>query len=181
MFPDGGMYANMPDFGQCVITLSQEEMDAAARVNVERASSSHVHRCEQVLSKLLLSLAHSNNGGFRGLPIDVFFNPDDGSDSNASHLTLKFTGWPNVKRMYPSPQHGIMQDVLMPPYLPNHCDNFNPIANADDERAALQVSHCRPSRLQHPPQFLTRCCRRTPTLRAPCLISPSGRSVTTSR
>ena len=147
MFPDGGIYANMPSIGDCVITCSSTEVEALAHVRIDKTASSSepspAHRCDQILTSLLLSVAQTNTSGFRGLPIDAFFNPDDASDDAVAASPLKFTGWPNMQRLQQSSamqQHAHAASTeLQPPYLPNHCDNFNPTTSARDERAALRV------------------------------------------
>jgi hypothetical protein len=58
MFPDGGIFANVPSIGDCVVLLSQEEVDAvnalgalaAIRNGIDRTPT---NRCEQVLSSML--------------------------------------------------------------------------------------------------------------------------------
>ena len=155
MFPDGGIYANIPSIGNCLTSLLPEELEQLPSVTDEAASppaSLPAYRCEQVLTQLLLSIERSHRG-FRGLPVDLFFNEDESNDDPESPLV--FTGWPNVRRLqlYILAQHGEHEESLaaefnvelQPPYVPNHCDDFNiPPENADsrnyhDELAALQV------------------------------------------
>ena len=58
MFPDGGIFANVPSIGDCVVLLSREEVDAvnalgalpAIRNGIDRTPT---NRCEQVLSSML--------------------------------------------------------------------------------------------------------------------------------
>jgi hypothetical protein len=157
MFPDGGIYANVPSVGNCLISLSQEEMNELSNSTAKSSIRSGLlpsTRCEQVLTQLLLSLSRVNLG-FRGLPIDVFFNEDENSDNSASPLV--YTGWPNVARLQMLAQHqtnalhgmetmsNVASTQLQPPYQPNHCGDFNiPPENGNyhDERAALQVCIC---------------------------------------
>lgn len=155
MFPDGGIYANIPSIGNCLTSLLPEELEQLPSVTDETASSPAslpAYRCEHVLTQLLWSLEHSHRG-FRGLPIDSFFNKDESYDDPESPLV--FTGWPNIRRLQLQllAQHRELEETLaaefnvelQPPYVPNNCDDFNiPPENAGsrnyhDELAALQV------------------------------------------
>jgi hypothetical protein len=151
MFPSGGIYANIPSIGNCLTSLLPEELEQLPSVTHEAASSPALlpaYRCEQVLTRLLLSLERSHRG-FRGLRIDKLFNEDESNDDPKSPLV--FTGWPNIRRLQLIAQHGEQKATLeaefklQPPYVPNNCDDFNiPPENADsrnyhDELAALQV------------------------------------------
>jgi hypothetical protein len=173
MFPDGGIYANIPSIGNCLTSLLPEELEQLPSVTHEAASSPALlpaYRCEQVLTQLLLSLERSHRG-FRGLPIDILFNEDKGNDDPESPLV--FTGWPNIRRLQLLAQHGEQEEALeaefnvelQPPYVPNNCDDFNiPPENADsrnyhDELAALEV--CAPlKRTGHNSTSLTSCSTR---------------------
>jgi len=154
MFPDGGIFANVPSIGDCVVLLSQEEVEAvrsnalgalpAIRNGIDRTPT---NRCEQVLSSMLHILSsREDSTGFRGLPIDVFFNPEDDGTDNASDSAspLKFTGWPNPSRMRdlrgPKSSSSAQQQApsLQAPYLPNHSDDFNPGPPSCSEEAALE-------------------------------------------
>jgi hypothetical protein len=162
MFPDGGIYANIPSIGNFLISLSPEEVaqlsklkdaetsfEFKSRINrIQNPSASlPAYRCEQVLTRMLLSLSRTESG-FRGLPIDVFFNEDESSDNPESPFI--FTGWPNIRLLQLMAQDRKQNDSLsasklQSPYVPDRCDDFNiPPENAGsrnyhDERAALQV------------------------------------------
>ena len=193
MFPDGGIFANVPSIGDCVVLLSQEEVDALGALAAIK-NRTPTNRCEQALSTLLHWLSSRENSTGDGcvaigcqsrlcsismtacyLPPQVFvvcpstcsstqkmmllkmlqaslvtatsqpqllmtdtFRPDSASP-------LKFTGWPNPRRMRDlclskstsrAQQHSA---DLQAPYLPNHSDDFNPSAPSCNERTALEV------------------------------------------
>ena len=52
MFPDGGIFANVPSIGDCVALLSQEEVDALGELAAIK-NRTPTNRCEQVLSSML--------------------------------------------------------------------------------------------------------------------------------
>jgi hypothetical protein len=152
MFPDGKLFATVPSVGSCLIILSKEEM--AALDSVQQLTAEHssecllADRCQMVLTVLLLQLARGNVHGFRGLPIDIFFNSeDDGNPDSAP--SLKFTGWPNLSRLHHLREDDDADDPdsesfeLQPPYVPNNAEEFNPVRaspSSQGELAALTVN-----------------------------------------
>jgi hypothetical protein len=105
MFPDGGIVANVPSIGDCVILLSQEEFHALELLPAVH-SRSPTNRCEHVLSTMLeaLSSRHDSTGdGIHWLrcesrPMTREFDSNDHVISSCFMYHLRFS-WPAYRRV----------------------------------------------------------------------------------